>query len=377
MRRLLAVVGLTLALPGLLLAQASQFGTRALGLPALPISARSDGTAGAFGLFDPESALGPASIGGLRRTTAGFNARQFWRSTSNPYGSDSGNDTQFPLFIIAGPAGPKWHLGISVAAYTDRTFALAHGDTIPIRGVPVAVRDTLFSRGGINDIRFAAAYAINSRIVLAGAVHVLTGTNRMEYRRTFGDSSYAPIDEKTELSFAGPGASAGLLADVAKGLRIAGLFRWDGNLKVDKDSTRLYSVTMPYTYGGGVQYQRKTVVLAAQVLMRNWSVADSLIKARGGLGSVNTLEYSAGLEYATHAQPTYLPIRLGFRHAQLPFPLVTGSTGQESAISAGTGFRFTGGRGSLDFALHYTWRNQPGGYTEHAVGLSLGVGIRP
>ena len=376
-RRLLALCLLSLV-PAVLAAQASQFGVRSLGLPALPVSARSDGMAGGFGFFDPESALNPAAVSGLRRTTAGFNVRQFWRTSENPFGSASGNDTQFPLVMVGGPLGPKFNMAVSVAAYTDRTFALTYADTIQIRGEPVGVQDTVFSRGGINDIRVAVSYFVTPKLVVAGAVHALTGSNRFEYRRVFSDSAYASLREETELSFAGPGLSAGVLAEVTKGLRLSGIFRWDGDVKFNKDSVRLASLRMPFAFGGGLQWQSRRLMVSGHALARNWAVADSQIKARGGVGSVNTVEYAAGMEYATHpASPLSLPLRAGVRFAQLPFPLVTGSSGHETIASLGTGFRFTGGRGSVDVALQHAWRSQAGGYEERAFSLSLGVGIRP
>jgi len=371
-RRLLALCCLWLV-PAVLAAQASQFGVRALGLPVLPVSVRSDGMAGGFGFFDPESALNPTSVSGLRRTTAAFNVRQSWRTTDNPFGSASGNDTQFPLVLVGGPMGPKFNLAVSVAAYTDRTFALTYADTVEIRGLPVGVRDTLFSSGGINDIRLAVSRFLTPKFVVAGALHALTGTNRIEYRRTFSDSSYAQLRERTELSFAGPGVSAGVLAEVAKGLRISGIFRWDGNVGFNKDSVRLSSLRMPLTYGGGLQWQSPRLMVSGHALARNWSVADSQIKARGGVGAVNTVEFATGLEYTT----SKFPLRVGVRYAELPFPLVAGPGGHETIASLGTGFRFTAGRGSVDLALQRAWRSQAGGYQERAFSFAIGVGIRP
>jgi hypothetical protein len=135
---------------------------------------------------------------------------------------------------------------------------------------------------------------------------------------------------------------------------------------------------MPFTFGGGLQWQSQRMTVSGHALARNWSVADSQIKARGGVGSVNTVEYAAGLEYATNpVSPFAFPVRAGVRFAELPFPLVPGSSGHETIASLGSGFRFTGGRGSVDFALQYAWRSQAGGYEERAFSFSAGVGIRP
>jgi hypothetical protein len=377
MRRLLLVAAAMLA-PATLLAQASQFGVRSLGLPVLPLSARGQGTGGGFGFFDPETSLNPASIAGVRAGTASFNVRQFWRDTENPYGTSSGNDTQFPLVFIGGPLGPKWNVSVSVAAYTDRTFALASSDTLTIRDQPVAVTDTTASKGGINDIRVGFSYRIGTTLAVGFGVHALTGSNRIEFRRHFSDSSYATVRLQSELSFAGPGLSAGLIAEPVRNLRLAALLRWDGTLRYNKDSTRLGEISMPLTLGAGVQWSAaRSLSLAGHVLARNWSVADEDIRNRGGTGARNTIEVAGGTEFATNGRrPSQFPIRLGARYATLPFPLVAGGEGSEVMVSAGTGVRFTGGRGSLDLALERAWRSE-GAFKEQSFMLMFGVGIRP
>ena len=53
-------------------AQASEFGTRALGLPVLPLSARAQGMGGGIAMFDPDNPLNPAAIWLTQRGTATF-----------------------------------------------------------------------------------------------------------------------------------------------------------------------------------------------------------------------------------------------------------------------------------------------------------------
>lgn len=378
MRRLGWLV-LLLALPGALAGQTSQFGVRALGLPVLPLTTRSQGSAGAFGMFDPEGTINPASLSNGFAGAASFSIRQYWRTSDNPYGSESGNDTQFPQVFIGGPLGPYFNVGVSVSAYTDRTFALALSDTLTIRDEPVAVNDTLISKGGINDIRVAVSYRLSTRFAVGLGVHALTGTNRFEYRRSFADSSYLPVRLRNELSFAGPGISAGLSAEPISGVRLTGMFRWDGDLAFNKDSTRLAELRMPYTYGAGVGFGvSRALSLGGHVIGRNWSVADQGIRDRGGVGAVNTWEYAAGGELLSDARrPTRLPIRFGVRYAQLPFPMIAGSTGREIMTSVGTGFAVGGGRGRIDVALERTWRKEGEDFTEKAFMLGIGVSIRP
>jgi hypothetical protein len=377
-KRIFATVLLLLS-PGILAAQTSQFGVRALGLPVLPLSTRGQGSAGAFGMFDPEGALNPASLSNGIGGAATFNLRQYWRTSENPFGDASGNDTNFPLMFVGGALGLRFNVGVSVAAYTDRTFALTLTDTLVVRGEPVGVNDTLISKGGINDIRVALGYKLSRRFAVGLGLHALTGTNRFEYRRSFSDSSYLPIRLRNELSFAGPGVSVGLAGQVASGIRVTGLFRWDGDLGFNKDSTRLSQLRMPLTYGGGIGIEASAnLSLGVQAIGRNWSVADQGIRDRGGVGALNTWEFSAGGELVTHQRrANQFPIRFGARYAQLPFPMVAGGKGREIMASVGTGIQVGGGRGRIDFALERTWRNEGEEFKERSFMLGLGVSIRP
>src|SRR5260221_141141 len=77
-------------------AQSSEFGVRGLGIPLRPISVRAGGTGGAFGLFDAESGLNPASIALVGYVTASFQTVQAWRRSETPAGSASVQDNRFP-----------------------------------------------------------------------------------------------------------------------------------------------------------------------------------------------------------------------------------------------------------------------------------------
>jgi hypothetical protein len=378
-RRLLAVLVLLIALPLAARAQSSVFGTRVLGLPILPLSARAQGMGGGNALFDPDVGLNPASLWLTQRHVGTVSMRHFWRTSRNEFGDASGNDTQFPLVLVAGPIGRKWDYGVSVAGFTDRTFALALRDTIILRDTGVEISDTLHSRGGTSDIRASLAYTVSQRLAVGVTLHMITGTNRVEYRRHFSDSSYIPVRIRNDLSVSGPGMSLGISAQPVSNVRLAGLVRFDTDLNYYKDSLRLDDIPLPVTVAGGLQIQAgPRLLLAGQALRRNWSVADEFVVSQGGVGARNTTEGSFGLEYIRNrSRPSAFPLRFGVRYAQLPFPAVEGQEGHEFQLSLGTGFRFTADRGSLDIALERTWRDDGDAFRERTFMISVGVGIRP
>lgn len=366
-------------LPAVATAQVSQFGVRSLGLPLLPVSAATQGTGGGFAMFDAESALNPASLSGMARPVASFGLRQYWRTSENPFGKEDGNDTAFPLILVGGPIGRRFAFGVSASGLTDRTFSVPLADTVTLRGSEVVLSDTLISKGGITDIRVGGAFDVSSRLQVGLGLHVLTGTNRIEYRRRFSDSTYFPVELRNELSFAGPGVSVGVLAEPSKGLRLSAMYLWYGDLKLNKDSTRVAEIPMPQSIALGAQWARSKLSLAGHVLSRNWSVQNDYLISQGGTGASNTIEVAAGGVLRTDpVQLAKWPLRFGARWAQLPYPLTAGGdAGSETGISVGSGFAFGGGRAIMDFAVERTWRSGAPGYTEKAFALSLGVAIRP
>jgi hypothetical protein len=366
-------------MPGSVAAQSSQFGVRGLGFPGRGLAVRANGTSGAFGLFDPESSQNPAALGAMPTLTSVFTVTQGFRRVENPAGTASLRDTRFPQLSIAGPIRQSGvALGISYSNYTDRDFTSATADTIDLRGVPVGVSDSLSSRGGLSDLRLAGSYHIRDRWIFGGGFHVITGTNRLESRRTFSDPAYLPTRQVAEISYAGVGVSAGLIRQFGPRFGIAAVARSDGHVAIDRDSTRIGTVDLPYTFGLGLRWQPVPQLdLGAQTMVRTWSGANSDLLDQGGIGAQNTYEVAAGLEYTSDLKrPFRRPIRLGARYATLPFPLVPGEQGHEFGISAGSGMRFAQNRAGIDLALQHVWRSE-GSYSERGFIVSLGISVRP
>ncbi|HEU5171486.1 MAG TPA: hypothetical protein VFU46_13150 [Gemmatimonadales bacterium] len=379
MRRHLLPLALLVA-PGALAAQSSQFGVRGLGLPGREQSARAMGTAGAFASFDGESSVNPASIVFLGRLTATFTALGDYRSSTSPGGEASIRDPRFPQFLVGGPIRRfPLMLAASYSNYTTRDYSLAFSGTVVLRGQPVTVIDTLESKGGINDFRLAAAYRLGTRWIVGAGAHIITGSNRVEALRTFSDSTYLSSRQRAELSFAGFGLSVGVVGQLGDALTISALARSDGHVSVDRDTTRMGRVDLPITVGGAVRLRiAPKLHVAGQALYRNWSTANDDLVAAGGTGAVNTFEVAGGVEFARDPRrPLRLPVRLGFRYAQLPFPLAAGADAREYGVAAGSGLSFASDRAALSLAVERAWRDGGAGFEETAWILTAGVTVRP
>ncbi len=378
MRRAITLLLLAVT-PGVALAQSSQFGVRGLGFPGRPLTARALASGGAFGLFDPESSLNPAALGVATTLTSIFTISEAFDHEENPAGTASTRSTRFPQMMVVGPVRQsRAALGLSYSNYTSRDFTVATAHTIDLRGVPVGVTDSFSSRGGLSDLRLAGAYGFQNRWLIGAGFHVITGSNRLDSRRSFDDPNFLSSRQTAEVSYTGVGVSAGLIRQFGRRFAVAALARSDGHLNVDRDSTPVGKIDLPYTFGLGLRWQPLSKLdLAAQTIVRTWSGANSDLLEQGGTGAANTLEVSGGLEYTPDPKrPFRRPLRLGAHYARLPFPLVAGDQGHEFGISAGSGIRFAQQRGGIDLTIEHAWRSE-GAYSEHGFTLSFGISVRP
>ena len=379
-RQLLCFAALVSLAAGPALAQSSQFGIRGLGLPIRPLSPRAVATGGAFGMFDAESSQNPASIGSVVRFTALLSSAQNFRRSTNPFGSSSGRDNRYPQILVAGPiGGTRFAASVSMSGYTDRNFSLGTTDTIQLRGAAVGVSDTLSSRGGLSDLRVAGAWHISNAVQIGIGLHAITGSNRIDNHRHFSDSTYAVAFEQSQLSYLGLGVSTGISVRVASRLTLAGMFRSDGHLSIDRDSTRIARTDLPTSYGLGVRWQPSLkVAWAASYQAKNWSASNADIAAQGGIGAVNAYEVATGIEILRDPKmPSQKPWRFGGHYSTLPFPVRLANQPHEFGLALGTGFRFVQGQGGFDLALERLWRSDGAGYTEKATILTIGITLRP
>lgn len=376
----LVLLGFAISGPAELAAQSSIFGVRGLGLPGRPITPRARATGGSFALFDAESDLNPAAIASQSAVTAGFVLAPSRRRWETPGGSASLRETRFPLMYVGGPIpGTRVGLNISIGSYADRDFRLASTGLETIRGQDVEVFDTLSSLGGLSEIRLSGGVMLGSRTGLGAGFYFITGSSRLDARRHFADTAFIAIRQTAEMSYHGIGLSLGITHQLTPAIRLAAMVRSDTKAKVDLDSTRIFDVDLPYTFAGGAQVRAsRRLTFALSSTYKTWSGANSDLLAQGSVGSRNTLELNAGGELTRSLRrPSKLPIRLGVRYAELPFPVVSGAKPREWSISAGTGTRFAQERGGVDLTFEQAWRTERTGYRERAFTFLLGLSIRP
>jgi long-subunit fatty acid transport protein len=382
-RRLLTLAaGVLLLAPTHLLAQSSQFGIRALGYPNQPYSARARAMGGANALFDPESALNPASLAYLNEMTAAFTVMSDRRVVTTPAGEGNVKSMRFPLFSINGPLKSQpFTFGVSASTYFARDFSVAYQDTVDIRGTPTPTVDTLTAQGGLTDIRGTVVWRVNPRFALGLGIHGYTGVNRIDRARHFQDTGYVAIHESSEVSAAGSGFDIGIIKTLGKALTIGAVLRSDGEVRVRRDSLSqtTYPVDLPYSAAFGAQFRAsRHLRLASQVVWRGWGSTNDELIAVGGTGSRDTWEAGLGAEFIPSLDhPNKLPLRIGVRRASMPFPLQTGEMPTETNLSFGTGFLFGKERGGADVTVERVWRAEANNFEERAWLLTVTATLRP
>ena len=380
MRRILLVVVLACGASGAASAQSSIFGIRGLGIPQAPLSARSFGMAGSAGYLDGMSGTNPAAITSIVGLTAGIDFYQNWRSSTTPGGTGSASDAGLPYVnVVNRVKETPYYFSGSFGSYTDRAFGTVTSDTTSLNGVPVGFRDSLESRGGVSDFRLAFGYRKSAKAAFGLGFHFITGSNRISLNRSFSDSVFEPVVQRSELAYNAIGFSLGAVLHPTEPLLLTAVVRRDGNLNVDRDSIQALTYTMPWTFGGGVQYRIGTRgTVSAQGTYTTWGDANEEIQAAGGIGADNTIQAALGAELATsRTSPGKLPLRLGIRTATLPFPLAEGEQASEFAAALGTGVRFAKGRAAADLGLERYWRSSGGGFSEDGWTVVLGLVLKP
>ncbi len=366
-----------LAVPTQLRSQVSVYAVHGIGFPGRPLSARSLALGGGSALFDPASAINPAAPIGFRRPTAmAISGTELRSYEVAGVAADGLRSTRFPLALVGGRLSRRMAFAISMATYAERTFDITASDTMILRGTAVGVEDRIMSDGGIADIRGALAWAASDRLSVGVSVHLLSGSTKLEVRRTFEDSSFRSFRQDGRSSFSGVGAAVGFLWNALPGMDIGGAVRIDGDLEVTLDSVQVGEFDLPATITGGIQLAPFPALrLTVTGQWRSWSDAAADVVA-AGTTAFNTWEIGTGLELGGAATGTSrIPLRLGFRYAQLPFA-PDARRPRELDFSFGTGVAFANSRGLLDVVVQRVLRDGTG-VRERVWQISVGMTVRP
>jgi opacity protein-like surface antigen len=375
MRRAAALLIVLLAAASDLGAQTSLYGVLGLGYPGRPSGARSRILGSGPDGIDRESALNPAAIGEISRLAIVATSLASFRNYEiDTVVVNDLRDTRFPYASVAGviPKTPVT-FAASYSIYAERTYDLVNEGTIELRGDSVDIVDNVTSDGAIADLRAALGWDLNGWLVLGAGFHILTGSTHETLTRLYSDTTnYLPLNARSQVSYSGLGVSAGVLLSPFRRLLIGASFRSDGNLDVTRDSVPGGTVNLPMTISGGVEYRPwPKILFATTVVWRSWSDANEGMSSDADT-AFDTWEIGAGVELNRTGT---IPVRLGFRYAQLPFS-PTAEQPREIDLSLGTALRLAQGRAAIDMGIERAMRDG-GGASERAWQISLGLLLLP
>jgi len=363
-------------------AQDSVFGIRGLGLLDRSVSAKSSALGGGFVLFDPAAAVNPASLAGWHATAGWAVGAGSFRSFDYGTGTSSLSATRFPVVGFAGSIGSKMVVALTASDYLDRNWSVQQTDTVSPRGTPVVANDNTQSAGGVTDLRLAMAYRLPN-ITLGFGAHILTGSTNTSVSRQFpNDSAFVPFTQTQTTDYAGVGLSFGALVSPLPGLVTGASVRLNGRLRASTTDTAT-DIPMPVEVNAGFYDQPVAgVSVAGTVGWANWSRAADALAAAGQARSRDVWTVGVGVEVnVLRLGRRQLPLRVGYRWRQLPFPIggdsvAPGPALSEHAITGGLGFDTAGGRATVDLGLDVGSR-VAGSLSESFTTLYVGLTIRP
>ena len=324
---------------------------RGLGYPLVPADARVEILGGIGiglqGLSAPFT--DPAAPAGTRRRGVIVSASAVEQTaTMGDLTADVGA-TRFPLIQVLYPVGDVV-LSAGYGAYLDQAWAVTRTGSQLVGAVPVGFTDQIRSTGGIGQARVGAALPLGSRFALGVAVGLHTGSQDIEFRRLFTDTTEVgflqPFGERRGVQYSGPMAQAGFRWDPISEIRVGASVTWAGTLSAD--STRGVAtdrdIELPLQLSGGVSaYLAPSLLAAVSGRWSGWSATEGTVAADlTGVEVVSrdTWEVGGGLEWdnpESRATRSY-PLRLGFQYRQLPFSFV-GDAPSEWVAGAGAGMR--------------------------------------
>ena len=367
-RALLGVL-LALAFPA---AGQSVLAAGGLGIPMDPVDGRGRalGSVGT-GLFGTGVVPGdPVGAADLSVPTLTVSMQSAWLEVARGGAASTNRGTRFPALGVSFPVRDWGVLTLTYGGVLDQRWTLERQGSVELGGGEQATfTDAFVSDGGVSAVRLGFGRRISPRLAVGAAVGALTGNLTRSFVRSFESPGVgvgvAPFETGGRWRYSGPTASVGVMAEVGELLRATGTITWSGTLDavpIEETVAATGSYDMPMeiraAVSGALAPQLDAVLSLAWA---DWAgAADDLL---GGGSAGGVLALGAGIEWEA---PTLfgrgLPVRLGWRRAELPFRPGSEEGSQEgsqdtveSSYALGLGFMMSAFEGiplaSIDVAV--------------------------
>ncbi len=281
----------------------------------------------------------------LLAPTVTFSVQPTWGDYS--LGSEEGDfrGTRFPILGFAYPLGIQSVLTVSAGSLFDQRWAATAERTVDVSGEPVPVADRFESDGGLSTLRVGFARRLSSTFAVGASVGLYRGRVDRSFNREFNrelDSlelatPITPFAEAGRWTYSGPVASVSASWDPIALVQLGTTVSWSGTLSgepVGSTGGGTIKATPPLEVRfGATAILSPSLSLTTGVGRASWSdLGDPAFDALA-VGKTMTLgggvQWQAGTFWAGD-----LPLRLGYRRAELPF-LFREEKVRENTISGG------------------------------------------
>jgi hypothetical protein len=255
-----------------------------------------------------------------------------------------------------------WRFGLGFSAELDQDWAVLLTDTLSTSVGDAPYTERREHNGGVSSFDLSVARRLG-RVSVGAEIDFLTGSLRQTFLRDFGISADDPANElgtargESRWSYSGKRIRLGAAWQVSPSARISGLVSIADNLHAEQDSaaaaaetTRslVFGLPTEVALGGSVVVTQRLLV-AAEGGWAGWAGATAGLPESG---SRDTWRFGVGLELAgLRLLGLDLPVRAGWRYAQLPFYRTGRDPLDESAFTFGLGTRVAGGQAAFSVGV--------------------------
>jgi hypothetical protein len=341
------------------------------------LSTRALGAGGALGETDPLSASNPAAIGYFGGSALYFQADPEYRTLHVNGATESTSIARFPLIAASIPLSSRFMLGLSASNLLDRSFETYTRGVQHVGDTTYATSNTFRSDGAIGDLRIALAWAPVNWLHVGGALHAISGDNRVRNSQIFDDSTqFAALIDTATVGYTGNAASVGFELVGGSWGSIAGSFRHGGPLSTKRGDTTIANAHVPDRLAIAAQFQGiRGVTIAVRTAQDKWSAMQPLGSAT--LKATDSWDTSAGVDLTgPRIQEKVIQLRAGARWRTLPFGTASSSVSEKS-LSFGAGTLIARGRAAVDLAAIRATRDAGAGLSETSTTISVGITVRP
>ena len=335
---------LALVLPGPVSAQ-SFLGARGLGVPVGAVDARAAalGNVG-IGLGGVEVSAGdPAAWAGLVLPTVSITMQPTWGEYDLEEQAGNSRATRFPLLGIGYPVPrARGVVTLSLAGHLEQRWVAERRSTVILDEKEIDVEDRFTADGSTSVVRLGWAQRLGSRLAVGVAAGTYVGRLNEVFDReldslAIGGEVYSFLEENS-WRYSGFAVTAGISAEPAEVLHLAGAVEWSRDLKEapqgDTTGENMYSIPPRFSAGATGQLSPR-LHLNASAVYQDWSDAEGFAE---GVVSLRKWNFGVGLEWLmAEGETRSLPVRFGYRRLAAPFRYDKEDP-VESVWSLGVGF---------------------------------------